>query len=127
MAGGIKDFGSYCEAESVVNAGVLGVTNAGTVAVDLGLCRNAWLTINQTIVTDVPTTVLIEHSPDNVTFTTHTTIANADLAATTLATYDLYNLYRYVRLSWVRAAANADSFWSVVIIGDLMIRAPTGT
>ena len=127
MGGGIKDFLSYCEVEQIVAAGVLGVTSAATTAVDLGTCRNALIMIDLVVGTDVPTTVLIQHSPDNVTFTTHTTVANADLAATTLATYDCYNLQRYVRVTWVRAAAAANSFWCVLAIGDLMVRAPTGT
>ena len=94
----------------------------------MGTSRNGAVMINQVIVTDVPTTVLIEHSPNNAApWTLHTTIPNADLAATTLAIYDLYNMYRYVRVSWVRALANGDSFWSITIIGDLMYRAPVGT
>jgi len=127
MAGGIKDFISYCEVEEIVAAGTLGATSAGTASVDLGMCRNALVMIDLVVGTDVPTGVLIQHSPDNVTWTTHTTVANADLAASALQTYDLYNLYRYVRLAWTRATAFGDSQWCVLVIGDLMYRAPTGT
>ncbi len=124
MAVNPKDFGSYCRLREVVASGTLGVTNAGTTAVDMDTCRQGWLIIDQVIGIDVATSFVLQHSPDNITFTTLETVANADLAATALVTYNLENMYRYVRATWTRAAANADSVWCVLVLGDLSVRTP---
>lgn len=102
---------------SMVNAGVLAATNTGTTAVDIKTCRSAVLMINITIGSDVPTSTIIQDSEDNVTFADHTTILDASLAATTLYIATLRNLKRYVRIKWTRAAAGADSYWSVTLTG----------
>lgn len=127
MPGSAKDFESYCTVREVVAAGVLGVTNAGTAAVDMATCRQGWLIIDLALVTDIPTNVVLQHSSDNVTFTALETVPDADVAASGLAHYNLENMQRYVRLTWTRALANADSHWCVLVVGDLMVRAPRGT
>ena len=127
MPGKSKDFGSVCITRAVVQAGVLGVTNAGTAAVDMGTSRQGYLIISLTVGTDVPTNVIIQDSADNVTFAALETVVNADVAATGIDVYDMPNMRRYVRATWTRAAAGADSWWSIVAVGDLMVRAPYGT
>lgn len=107
---------------AVVQASTLGATSAGTTAVDLGTCRKGLLLISLTVGTDVPTNVVIQHSSDNVTFSTLRAVANADVAATGFHVYQQTRIYRYVRATWTRAAAAADSRWSVVVVGDQAVR-----
>jgi len=116
-----RDLGSVVTANELIAAGVLGAS-ATSASVDLGTSRDAYLIIDLVVGVDVPTSVVIWDSDDNTTFTAHTAIANASLAATTLYTADLTNVRRYVRIVHVRAAANADSAWSVVILGRLRVR-----
>ena len=124
MSGSAKDFGSYIEVKELVRASVLGVTNAGTTAQDMGTCRVGRLLISLTVGTDVPTNVVLQHSPDGTTWTALASPANALFAASTLYEVDVANTYRYMRMTWTRAAAGADSYWSVIFLGDLAVRAP---
>ena len=124
MSGSAKDFGSYIEVGELVRAGVLGPTSAGTTAVDMRTCRVGRLLISLTVGTDVPTNVVLQHSPDNVTWTNLAAPANALFAASTLYEVDVANLYRYVRMTWTRAAAAGDSYWSIILLGDLAVKAP---
>ena len=118
----MRDFGSECITRAVVAAGVLGATNAGTTAVDMNDCRNVQIIISNVVGTDVATACTIEHSIDNTTFVTLQAVPNASLAATAFLTYNLSNVYRYVRAAWTRAAAGADSYWTIVAIGDRQVR-----
>lgn len=119
-----KDFGSYCKVLEVVRAGVLGVTNAGTTAIDMQTCRQGWLIISLNVGSDVATSFVLQHSDDNSTWATLKSVDNADLAADALKKYDLANMKRYVRATWTRAAAAGDSYWAVLVVGDLAVRAP---
>ena len=107
--------------KALVQAAVLGATSAATTAVDLGdttgVSRDALVTVSITVGSDVPTTILLQHSSDNSTFATHTTIANADLAATGIDVYSLRNVKRYLRITWIRAASAGDTYWSVCVTG----------
>ena len=127
MSGSAKDFESYAVVRSVIAPAVLGVTNAGTASVDMGMSRQGWLIIDLVVGTDIPTDVVLQHSSDNVTFTNLYAVPDADVAASDLVHYNLPNMQRFVRLTWTRALANADTLWAVHVIGDLMIRAPIGT
>jgi hypothetical protein len=124
MSGSARDFGSYTEVKELVAAGVLGATNAGTTAQDMGTCRVGRLLISLTVGTDVPTDVVLQHSPDGTTWTNLLAPADANFAATTLYEHDVANMYRYVRMTWTRAAAAGDSYWAIILIGDLAVRAP---
>ena len=119
-----KDYESENTCYSLVAAGVLGVS-ATTAATDLGAyARKVWLHINLTVVTDVPSGVVLQDSPDGTTWTTRITVAAADLLATGLDTYEYYPVARYVRFTHVRALANADSYWSVNLVTGLKMIAP---
>lgn len=113
----MRDATSETTVLAVVQASVLGVTNTGTTAVDLGTSRHALVTISTTIGSDVASAITLEHSSDNSSFSTHTTVTTADLAATGIDTYDLHNCKRYLRIAWTRAASNADTYWSVTAVG----------
>ena len=118
----MRDFASECITREIVKAAVLGATNAGTAAVDMNDCRNGQIVISLTVGTDVATACTIQHSVDNVTFVALQAVPNASLAASAFLTYDVANLFRYVRVIWTRAAAGADSYWSIVITGDRQVR-----
>jgi len=124
MAGSARDFGSYGKVLELVRAGVLGVTNAGTTAIDMRTCRNGRLLISQTIGTDVATDFTLEHSYDNSTWATLVEVTDANLAASTLYQVDVANTYRYLRITWTRAAANADTYWAVLYMGTEPVTAP---
>ncbi len=112
-----RDLKSMSKQLAMVQAAVLGATNSGTTAVDLGTSRDAMVIISTTIGSDVASAITLEHSSDNSTFTTHTTITTADLAATGIDIYTLTNVKRYLSIAWTRSASAADSYWSVVAIG----------
>ena len=120
----MRDYAGENYSREIVAAGVLGVTNTGTTAVDMETCRNAVVNISIVVTTDVPTGITIQDSSDNSTFATHTTITASDLAATAFKSYNLANIKRYVRIAWTRAAANADTYWCVIINGDRALRGP---
>lgn len=124
MTTSAKDFGSYTLLREVVAAGTLGVTNAGTASVDMRTCRQGLLMIDLVVGTDVPSDFILQHSHDDSTWATLEAVADADLLASDILTYDLENMERYVRLTWTRALANADSQWCVLVLGDLAVRTP---
>ncbi len=112
-----RDLKSMSKQLAMVQAAVLAATNAGTTAVDLGTSRDAMVIISTTSGSDVASAITLQHSSDNSTFTTHTTITTADLAATGIDIYTLTDVKRYLRIAWTRSASAADSYWSVVAIG----------
>ena len=118
----MRDATSETTTKAVVQANVLGATNTGTTAVDMGFSRNVLVTISTTVGSDVASAITLQHSSDNSTFATHTTVTTADLAATGIDTYDLHNCKRYLRIAWTRAASAGDSYWSVTATGYRLIR-----
>ncbi len=127
MPGKSKDFGSVTIARELVKSSVLGVTNAGTDSVDLGLTRQGYLIISLDEGTDVVSDVVLQDSADDVTFATILEVDDADVDSDAFVTYDVPNIRRYARMTWTRAGVAGDSNWSVVLLGSLMVRAPFGT
>ncbi len=124
MPGSARDFASYTKTLELVRAGVLGVTNAGTAAIDMRTARVGKLMISLLVGTDVPTNVVLQHSSDGVTWVNLAAPANALFAASTFYELDVANIFRYLRMTWTRAAAGADSWWSILFIADLAVRTP---
>ena len=124
MPGSARDFGSYAKCLELVRAGVMGVTNAGTASIDMRTIRVGRLMISLLVGTDVPTNVVLQHSPDNATWTNLVAPANALFAASTFYQVDVANVYRYLRMTWTRAGVAADSWWSITFIGDLAVVTP---
>lgn len=118
----MRDFGSECITREVVRAGVLGATSTGTTAVDMGDCRNGQIIISLAVGTDVASSMTIQHSYDGSTWSTLQAVPDASLTSSGFLTYNVSNMYRYVRAAWTRALSNGDSYWSIIIIGERQVR-----
>jgi len=105
----------------LVEAAAVGTTSAGTTAVDMKTCRDAVLIINYVQTDDAVTLLVVEHSSDNVTFTTHTSVGTV---ADGMTKVNLKNIKRYVRLTYTNASATGNDFWCVMIAGFNAQEAP---
>ena len=100
--------------QTLVEAAAVGTTSAGTTAVDMKTCRDAVLMINYVQTDDEVTQLVVEHSDDNTTFTTHTSVGTIADGNTQV---NLKNIKRYVRLTYTNASASGNDFWCVMIAG----------
>jgi len=114
------DFASNCRALQNVQEGTVLAVTGNSTADDMRTCRNLLVLVDLNVTTDTITNLLLEHSADNVTFTTHSTLAAA-LAVDGFTTYSVQNVRRYVRVSWTRVGAGADTTWGVYFVGDLAV------
>jgi len=120
----IRNYADVLTAKKLVAAGVLGATSAGTTGVDMGTHKSSMLSIDLVVGSDVATSFTVQHSYDNSTWADLLAVTDASLAATALVVRELTNHYRYLRVKWTRAAAGADSYWSILAVGKAPQLAP---
>jgi len=123
----IRNYADALNIKALIQSAVLGVTNTGNTGVDMGTCRSGVLQVSFTKGTDVATTFSIQDSADNGVdddWADVITLTDAQLASTALVLKEIPRMKRYLRVKWVRSAANGDSYWSVVVAGKYPQVAP---
>lgn len=116
----IRNYLDALNIKELIRTAVLGVTNTGNTGVDMGTCRSGVLIISLLVATDVATSFSIQHSADNGVndaWADVVTLTDAQLNASGLILKEIPRMKRYLRVKWTRAAANATSYWSVVVAG----------
>ena len=118
----MRDFAGETYYKQLVACATILGASSNTSSVDMETCRNAKVIVDFAKSDDDFTTLNIQHSSDDSTFTTHTAIGA--IAATENDSYDCSRLKRYVRLSWTRNGSGGSSTWCAYIVGDRALRSP---
>ena len=118
----MRDFAGETYYKQLVACATILGASSNTSSVDMETCRNGKVIVDFVKVNDDFTTLNIQHSSDDSTFTTHTAIGA--IAATENDSYDCLRLKRYVRLNWTRNGAAGGSSWAAYIVGNQALRSP---
>ena len=105
----------------VVAASVMATTSTGSPAagsgIDLKTCRSGVLAISYVDGTDTITGIILQDSPDDSTYTTHTTLTVSDFAKTNFIVTEIDRIKRYINIRWIKSGSTADAYWCVMFFG----------
>ena len=101
-------------------ANVVGSALAGS-SVDMKTCRDGVVLISLTKGTDSLTAITFQDSPDDSTFTTHTSITS--VTSSGFSKTNVKDIKRYCKINWT-GDSNTDSYACALLVGFRAIKKP---